>query len=40
VNIRLAQLNPTIGDLSGNKARILEAIKKASKDLENFTNKY
>lgn len=32
MNIRLAQLNPTIGDLSGNKKRILEVIKKASKD--------
>jgi len=32
VNIRLAQLNPTIGDLSGNKEQILEAIKKASND--------
>jgi NAD+ synthetase len=32
LNIRLAQLNPTIGDLSGNKELILEAINKASND--------
>tara|TARA_R110002124_G_scaffold277621_4_gene449183 strand:- start:23402 stop:25132 length:1731 start_codon:yes stop_codon:yes gene_type:complete len=30
VNIRLAQLNPIIGDLSGNKELILNAIEKAS----------
>ncbi len=32
MNIRLAQLNPTIGDLSGNKALILDAIKQAEVD--------
>jgi NAD+ synthetase len=32
VNIRLAQLNPTIGDLSGNKNLILDAIEQAFKD--------
>lgn len=32
MNIRLAQLNPTIGDLLGNKELILEAIEKATKD--------
>ncbi len=32
MNIRLAQLNPTIGDLSGNKAIVLEAIASASED--------
>ncbi len=32
MNIRLAQLNPTIGDLSGNKALILDAIKQAEED--------
>jgi len=32
VNIRLAQLNPTIGDLSGNKNLILDSIKKAKED--------
>jgi NAD+ synthetase len=30
--IRLSQLNPTIGDLSGNKKMILESIKEASAD--------
>ncbi len=29
MNIRLAQLNPTIGDLSGNKTLILDSIEKA-----------
>lgn len=32
MKIRLAQLNPAIGDLSGNKELILEAIKKASNE--------
>ncbi len=32
MKIRLAQLNPTIGDLSGNKELILESIKKASNE--------
>ena len=32
MNIRLAQLNPIIGDLSGNKTLILDAIKKAEDD--------
>lgn len=32
MNIRLQQLNPTIGDLSGNKTRILDAIQKAEAD--------
>jgi len=32
VNIRLAQLNPTIGDLSGNKNLMLESIQKAKED--------
>jgi NAD+ synthetase len=32
VRIRLEQLNPTIGDLSGNKKLILSAIDKAEKD--------
>lgn len=32
MNIRLAQLNPTIGDLSGNKDLILDSIKKAKED--------
>tara|TARA_R110002096_G_scaffold151859_3_gene314634 strand:- start:6752 stop:8464 length:1713 start_codon:yes stop_codon:yes gene_type:complete len=32
VNIRLAQLNPTIGDLAGNKKLILDAIKQAEVD--------
>lgn len=32
MNIRLAQLNPTIGDLSGNKKLILDAIEKATED--------
>lgn len=32
LNIRLEQLNPTIGDLDGNRALILEAIKKAEND--------
>lgn len=32
MNIRLGQLNPTIGDLSGNKALVLEAIQKAKSD--------
>lgn len=32
MKIRLAQLNPTIGDLAGNKELILEAIKQSEKD--------
>jgi len=32
VNIRLAQLNPTIGDLSGNRDLVIESIKKAKED--------
>ena len=32
MNIRLAQLNPTIGDLAGNKKLILDAIKQAEVD--------
>ncbi|MEQ9308351.1 MAG: NAD+ synthase [Balneolaceae bacterium] len=32
MNIRLQQINPTIGDLSGNKALIIEAIQDANKD--------
>ncbi|MEQ9090166.1 MAG: NAD+ synthase [Balneola sp.] len=32
MNIRLAQLNPTIGDLSGNKTLMLDSIKKAKED--------
>tara|TARA_R100000908_G_scaffold59878_2_gene36790 strand:- start:28517 stop:30220 length:1704 start_codon:yes stop_codon:yes gene_type:complete len=32
VRIRLQQINPTIGDLSGNKKLILEAIHQAEKD--------
>ena len=32
MNIRLAQLNPTIGDLSGNKSIILDAIQEAVND--------
>jgi len=32
VNIRLQQINPTIGDLSGNKALIIDAIQKAETD--------
>lgn len=32
MNIRLAQLNPTIGDLSGNKNLMLDSIKKAKED--------
>ena len=32
MNIRLEQINPTIGDLTGNKELILDAIKKAEKD--------
>ncbi len=32
MNIRLEQLNPTIGDLTGNKHLILEAIKKATEE--------
>ncbi|MFY0682962.1 MAG: NAD+ synthase [Balneola sp.] len=32
MNIRLAQLNPTIGDLSGNKDLILDSINKAKED--------
>lgn len=32
MNIRLQQINPTIGDLSGNKALIIEAIQDADKD--------
>ncbi len=32
MNIRLAQFNPIIGDLSGNKTLILDAIKKAEDD--------
>ncbi|XWN37886.1 MAG: NAD+ synthase [Balneola sp.] len=32
MNIRLAQLNPTIGDLSGNKTLILDSIVKARED--------
>ena len=36
MNIRLAQLNPTIGDLTGNKKLILDAIEKAIKDKINL----
>lgn len=32
MKIRLEQINPTIGDLIGNKALVLEAIQKADKD--------
>ena len=32
MNIRLAQLNPIIGDISGNKSLILDAIKQAEED--------
>lgn len=32
MRIRLEQLNPTIGDLTGNRSLILEAIKKAEED--------
>lgn len=32
MNIRLQQINPTIGDLSGNKALIIEAVEEAEKD--------
>lgn len=32
MNIRLQQINPTIGDLSGNQELILKAIKNADKD--------
>lgn len=32
LNIRLEQLNPTIGDLVGNRALILDAIKRAEED--------
>lgn len=32
MKIRLEQLNPTIGDLTGNRSLILDAIKKAEKD--------
>ncbi len=32
MKIRLEQINPTIGDLIGNKALVLEAIKKAEED--------
>ena len=32
MNIRLQQLNPTIGDLSGNQRLVLDAIKKAEED--------
>ncbi len=32
MRIRLEQINPTIGDLIGNKALLLEAIKKAEED--------
>ena len=32
MNIRLEQLNPTIGDLVGNKKLILEAIERAEEN--------
>ena len=32
MNIRLAQLNPTIGDLSGNRDLVIDSIKKAKED--------
>lgn len=32
LHIRLEQLNPTIGDLIGNRSLILDSIKKAESD--------